>query len=288
MQVGALSPGLVGASASAPEARPTKEADPGFAASLDAASGPRVVSAERTKLTTEQAREALKTAWKTHFGEEPREETLAILTAQWSHETGGGESMFNFNFGGIKGTGPSGLSVAQRTREGFGASERTIVDRFRAYGSAAEGATDYVGLLQRRYGSALEAAHQGDPAAFVQELKKGGYFTGSERDYVRSVTNRTEQLLGRAPSISSSSLPTAITPPPAARPTFDIEPPAALAMSAPRSGGANAPGRVHTELPSRLAPLSREPFVQLQAMDDALSRAALRIANSSFDRKEDA
>jgi flagellum-specific peptidoglycan hydrolase FlgJ len=96
--------------------------------------------------------------------------------------------MCNYNFGGIKGTGPSGLSASYKTKEGSGANEVTITDRFRAYQSPEEGASDYLALLDRRYPEAITAARNGDPAAFVHGLKQRGYFTGDETAYVRGVT----------------------------------------------------------------------------------------------------
>jgi hypothetical protein len=122
---------------------------------------------------------------------------LALITAQWAHETGNGASMYNYNFAGIKGAGPEGLSVAQHTREGYGASERRIIDNFRAYRSAEDGAADYVRLLSKRFPEAVEGARQGDPDAFVRGLKSRGYFTGNESQYLSSVSNIAGKLLGQ-------------------------------------------------------------------------------------------
>jgi hypothetical protein len=138
----------------------------------------------------------LSRAWVEVFGETPSPRTVAILTAQWAHETGRGAQMMNFNFGGIKGTGPSGLCAAYATREGWGATERRTVDHFRAYRTAEEGATDYVRFLARRYPEATRAAREGDPNRFVHALKDRRYFTGNEDAYIRSVTSLTAQGLG--------------------------------------------------------------------------------------------
>ncbi len=155
----------------------------------------REVAASATRLSGEQAASALGRAWRERFGHSPTRPTLSVLTAQWAHETGRGRSMMNFNFGGIKGTGPSGLSAVYGTREGHGASERHVEDGFRAYHSAAEGASDYLNLLARRYPQAIEAADRGDPAAFVRSLHEGGYFTASPESYQRSVTLLARQAL---------------------------------------------------------------------------------------------
>lgn len=153
----------------------------------EAATGPTLVQATRTRLSGEQAAAALRGAWTAVRGEPPRPETLSILVGQWAHETGRGASMLNYNFGGLKGTGPSGLSAAYGTREGWGEEAVRLVDRFRAYGSAQEGATDYVSLLARRYPEAVAAAERGDAPGFVHALKAGGYFTDNEAAYSKSV-----------------------------------------------------------------------------------------------------
>ncbi|MCA9642042.1 MAG: glucosaminidase domain-containing protein [Polyangiaceae bacterium] len=153
------------------------------------------VAAVRTRLSGEQAAEALSSAWESIHGEKPSKETLSILTAQWAHETGRGGSMYNYNFGGIKGSSPEGLSTSLRTREGWGKSEVTIRDSFRAYSTAEAGARDYLELLGARYGSALESAKAGDAEGFVHNLKSRGYFTGNEQAYVRSVSSMSRSAL---------------------------------------------------------------------------------------------
>lgn len=151
------------------------------------------VARTRTVLTGEQAASALKAAWKNALGTTPSKGTLSVLTAQWAHETGRGQSMMNFNFGGIKGTGPSGLTATYATTEGWGNSERQIHDGFRAYDSAEQGATDYMSLLVRRYPNAVNAAQQENPVQFVQALKDGGYFTGNPTAYANSVSSLANQ-----------------------------------------------------------------------------------------------
>ena len=148
---------------------------------------PTLVPTQRTRLSGEQAAAALRSAWTAVRGTPPSDETLSVLVGQWAHETGRGASMLNYNFGGIKGTGPSGLSIAASTREGFGAEQQRITARFRAYGSAEEGARDYVSLLARRYPDAVQAAEGGDARGFVQALKARGYFTDDEAAYAKSV-----------------------------------------------------------------------------------------------------
>lgn len=175
--------------ASAEQAAPTTAASPSAA--------PTLVRAARTRLSGDEAAGALRDAWTRVRGEPPSTETLSILVGQWAHETGRGASMRNYNFGGLKGTGPSGLSAACSTREGWGDSQVRVVERFRAYGSAEEGARDYVSLLARRYPDAVRAAENGDAQGFVQALKARGYFTDNEATYSKSVQSLANLALSR-------------------------------------------------------------------------------------------
>ncbi|HET9956460.1 MAG TPA: glucosaminidase domain-containing protein [Polyangiaceae bacterium] len=222
-----------------------------------------LVAPVRTKLDTAQASQALRQAWVRVTGEEPSEDTVRVLTAQWAHETGHGASMFNFNFGGIKGTGPSGLSVAQRTREGYGKNEISIVDRFRAYQTPEEGATDYVRLLSSRFPEATDAAKRGDPVAFVHGLKSRGYFTGDPAAYTRSIV-----------SLSGMSLPSG-----------PVEPFPALATRVQAPPLNAQPAAVRTVMPEALPVMPPLPSVDAMALVDEISRAALRIAAQSKPRE---
>lgn len=147
-----------------------------------------VVEAQRTPLMGSEAAKRLERAFRRELGSLPKPETLALLTAHWAHETNHGTAMYNHNFGGIKGVGPSGAYATHWTREGAGLRERRKMLRFRAYTSATQGAIDYISLLHRLYGSALDAAERGDAVAFVQGLKQGGYFSGDEQIYLQKVT----------------------------------------------------------------------------------------------------
>lgn len=225
--------------------------------SARAEGGRALVAPVRTRLDAGQASAALRSAWQSVMGEEPSEGTVKVLTAQWAHETGHGASMFNYNFGGIKGTGPSGLSVAQRTREGFGETERTIVDNFRAYRTAEEGAGDYVRLLKARFPGAAEAAKNADPQAFVHALKARGYFTGDEGAYTRSIV-----------ALSGMDMPAGIPDaPPALEFRRAASPPSGYDMGYAVSDASSA-------------------LVDGLALADEISRAALRIAASTRPKEE--
>ena len=249
-----------------PEAKATKAPDAAFAQTLDGAKAAQntanLVPVVRTQLSAGQAQEALRAAWEKVTGEAPSDKTLALVTAQWAHETGNGASMYNYNFAGIKGAGPDGLSVSQHTREGYGASERRIVDNFRAYRSAEDGATDYVKLLSKRFPEAVEGARQGDPNAFVHGLKSRGYFTGHEGAYLSSVTNIASRFLGEPLELQGG-----------APPMLDYR------------GMPGAAGPM--DLQGLYAQMSQSPdsYVDSLSITDQINRAALRAFSGA---KEDA
>jgi hypothetical protein len=245
--------------------------DSGFqdllAARTHAAVAPALVAPTRTRLDGAQAALALRNAWTKVTGQPPSEQTVAVLTAQWAHETGNGASMYNYNFGGIKGASPEGLSVSQRTHEGFGASEHTIMDRFRAYRSADEGATDYVKLLVQRFPEASQSATKGDPAGFVQGLKQRGYFTGDPAAYTRSVTSLTAQGLQQGFSAIGSHL-------------GELGAPPELNLHATPLGSGS------DYAVANYVPDTTGSLVDALRIGDELSRAALRIVGKTSERKD--
>jgi len=257
----------------APEASSSPKAAPGFEAELGRTrtdTTTTLVKAQRTPLSGSEAAEAIESAWTDVMGEPPSRSTVAVLTAQWAHETGGGRSMLNYNFGGIKGTGPSGLSASYGTKEGWGASEVHVTDTFRAYRTPEEGAKDYVALLARRFPKAVEAAKAGDPDAFVRGLKERGYFTGNETAYRNNVASLSAQALEQG----FDAVSTPGSPRPA---SFTYEPQAI----------ASRDFRDATSVPFDPS-MTREMSVDPSAFYDEIARASLRIAADPSSESRDA
>jgi hypothetical protein len=155
------------------------------------------VEPQRTSVTKDQLRAAIARAHTELFGEAPSAPLLDVLTAHASLETGAGASMYNFNFGGIKGVGPTGMTARCRTHEVLGGREVTVRDGFRAYPTLDAGAKDYVALMRTRFAAAASAAETGDVRAFAHALKRAGYYTASEEDYAAG-------LLAHAPNVAPS------------------------------------------------------------------------------------
>jgi hypothetical protein len=230
--------------------------------------------------------------------------------------------MFNYNFGGIKGVGPSGMTVAQRTREGYGSNERRITDQFRAYASADEGAKDYVQLLRGRYGEAVSAAQRGDASGFVRALKHRGYFTGDPAAYERNIVSLARQFGGaelvpeskeRAPvlsNVAAERVAHVLEKMPAASTSAGRQSPEASAPLREQSSSYEARAidwqmRAITSLllapaPSALlegseratsegtdepSDLARGAYVDALSMADEVTRAALQLARDDADRR---
>lgn len=152
------------------------------------------IPATRTPLSGSEAAVQLRKAWTRVRGNAPKRQLIEVLAAQWAHETAGGASMFNFNFGGLRGKSSTRLTFAFLTHEGRGDKSRIELGEFRAYPNAEGGASDYLFLLVRQYPDAIGPAERGDVPEFVQALKRGGYFTGSEEAYTRSLVGLQKRI----------------------------------------------------------------------------------------------
>lgn len=152
-------------------------------------------------MDVEEIRGAIERAYEAETGTAAPPAVVDVLTAQVSTETGFGQKMMGFNFGGIKGTSPEGKSAVYETHEVIGGRDVVIHDSFRAYGSADAGALDYVRLLSHRFPEALDAAANGDVEGFAHALKMKGYFTADEGAYARAMRGAmgARPELGRAP-----------------------------------------------------------------------------------------
>lgn len=122
-------------------------------------------------------------------GRELPPEGLKILTAQAAHETGDGQHAPGNNFFGMKAVGKQPANDLETT-EGEGAEAKRTRGRFAAYQTPRESVDAVVSLLKRKYPDAWRALEVGDAPAYVAALKDGGYFTGSESEYLNGVLRR--------------------------------------------------------------------------------------------------
>jgi hypothetical protein len=172
----------------------------------------RQVAPCRTPTAPGDLRAAIGAAYHRLTGKTASSPLLDTLTAQASLETGRGAQMYNFNFGGIKGSGPQGKTVNCLTHEVIASHDVTVRQGFRAYGSLDEGAEDYVRVISGRFSAALSKAQLGDVDGFAHALKQAGYYTAPESDYaaaLRSLTGAKQTTpLALAPACTPSAATT--------------------------------------------------------------------------------
>lgn len=161
----------------------------------------REVEAQRTPVTRADLRASISRAYEKLTGHQGSAHLIDTLTAHASLETGSGSAMYNYNFGGIKGAGPTGETARCRTKEVIDGKEIEIRDGFRAYRTLDEGAVDYVRLMKARFGGAVQRAEVGDLDGFAHALKKASYYTADESKYASAL----HQLSGSSASASGLS-----------------------------------------------------------------------------------
>lgn len=126
---------------------------------------------------------------------------IRVLGAHSAHETGRWKSMWNYNFGNIRGKSAAGewtsIKGASEIEKRDGKDVEVFYDigpdnMFASYSSPMEGARAYVRFLgtatkppnPNRYAKAWDAATAGDVAAFCREIKSQGYFTANLQKYI--------------------------------------------------------------------------------------------------------
>ena len=160
-----------------------------------------------TPLTAKEAVDALAEAFKDVTGARPTPRSLAILVAQTALETGRWKSMHHYNFGNIRGAHQGRWTSFRAGEIGPDGKEYFLEpgpgNKFRAYPGPVEGAQDFIRFLavdttgsgSNRYDRAWQAALDGNPRAFVRELKRARYFTADEQRYYDAVKSLYEEFL---------------------------------------------------------------------------------------------
>lgn len=157
----------------------------------------------------------------------PREESIAVLWAQYMIETGG-RSCFGWNLGNVKASAGQpyhqlrgvweGVTPADAERleasgeavrdtnenhaKAVGASRVSVVfqpphpaTHFRAFDSLDAGMAEHLELLHRRFSKAWPSVLAGDFVAFAQALHDQHYFTAAPEAYAAGMRNPFGQLV---------------------------------------------------------------------------------------------
>lgn len=187
-----------------------------------------------TPMTFDEAESAMRAALGSTIGARPRDEVLALALAKSALETGRWRAIWNSNWGNVKaGEAYAGMFTAITLNEVLGgkvvwfAPEGQLVGgrgsalagnrwdvppghpqtRMRAYANRYDGAYAYVDFVSglKRYAASWQALLAGEPASYVRELKRSGYFTADEEPYRKAVVSLHKEFLaklnGRTPEI---------------------------------------------------------------------------------------
>jgi hypothetical protein len=158
-----------------------------------------IVANRLTPLTRPDAAAALAEAYARVTGAPPSARVLALLLAHTAFETGRWQKLHNFNFGNVK-AAPSFSFITQfRCSEVENGVEQFFDPpdphcNFRAYSNAADGAVDYIKVLQSRphWWAGLQTE---DPGAFVDALATPPkYFTGDPAAYKRAIASLFDEF----------------------------------------------------------------------------------------------
>jgi hypothetical protein len=170
----------------------------------------RDVEARRTPAAMADVKTAITRALESQTGGRPNSRTVDVLAAQVSLETAHGGSMYNFNFGGIKGASPQGETANYTTREVLDGHSVTLQQGFRAYRSLDDGARDYVSVLRTRFPQAYQQAIAGNVDGFAHALKQSHYYTAPEAQYasgLKAAAGLPSGTSNSAPAATVASLP---------------------------------------------------------------------------------
>lgn len=163
-----------------------------------------------TPLESHDVIKAFRAAYRTIEGTDPSDYTLACLVGQSGLETGNWHAIHCYNFGNIKpGSHWQGDYTMFRCNELIDGELKWFDPPdpqtwFRAYETAAEGAYDYLAFLAlashpdrpNKYALAWLAAKSGNPTQFAHELHVAGYYTASERLYIKGEDAEFLKYLG--------------------------------------------------------------------------------------------
>ena len=149
--------------------------------------------------------EALIKAWKNDYSALPTKKQISIIFGQWSIETGQGTFCWNNNVGNSKAADVKGQTIEYCVLSGVWEiinGKRVVLKPedpgswFRSFPTLDLGVRHHFDLLRnKRYSIAWKAVEAGDPALFAHLLKKQGYYTAPEADYVKAVTAHSNAFM---------------------------------------------------------------------------------------------
>jgi len=188
-----------------------------------------VVPVKRTAVTMADYVRAVVRGWPKVAGGIPKEQSVAVLYAQYMIETGGA-ACWNYNLGNVKhikgdghnyhmlggvweGVSPaaadqliqSGQAIEDTNAnhiKAVGPNRKSVIFQpphpatfFRAFASLDEGMEEHLQLLSKRFSKAWPAVLDGDYVSFAGLLRSQGYFTASAEAYAAGMKAPFERLV---------------------------------------------------------------------------------------------
>ena len=167
----------------------------------------------KTPLEPKQVFFGLYNAWLQLFGDTPKKESLLVLLAQSTLESGAGyKSCHLNNIGNFKHIDGDGRDFTYfKCSEIINGKEIWFSPPdpaccFRAYKSLQDGCIDYLSSLHKRFNKSWQAVLDGNPTEFVISLKKQRYFTANLDLYIKGVVSLFNQY-SKDPNLSTDNLP---------------------------------------------------------------------------------
>jgi len=152
----------------------------------------------KTVMSSDDAVKAISRAFQKSVGKAPSPSVLNMLAAQSALETGNWQSMYHYNFGGIKAQASDPYVQVFDTTEVINGVTVPMKQTFAAHTNADDGAAHYVATLKSRP-NWWSGAMTGSPLGFAQGLSSSpAYFTASPSSYAQGLEARGQQLLALA------------------------------------------------------------------------------------------
>lgn len=155
------------------------------------------VETVNTTYARQQMIEAIVAGWFQLFGYVPTKESVGVLWAQNSLETGETKKMWNNNVGNVKAVDSPNEVIEYCVLSGvweiIGGKKVILPPEnpgswFRSFSTLTEGMKHHLDMLKnKRYKAAWEFIEKGDPEGFARKLKDLRYYTATVESYVKAI-----------------------------------------------------------------------------------------------------
>lgn len=162
----------------------------------------KLIPTKRTEFTEVELVHTIVQAYRNMFGRTPYIQECAILWAHFCLECGKGKACYNWNVGNVKYSKGHDYCMYKCSeiidgKEQF-FSPPHFQTWFRSYNSLLDSVSEHLKFLSKdRYKLSLEAAQNWNVDQYVEELKKGGYFTAGLERYKKGVNSLYQEFMNK-------------------------------------------------------------------------------------------